>query len=141
MNEEKRHSMGALRVLGGIIGGVFIAGFFALIIGALIMVLWNWLMPALFSLGTITYWQGFGIALLARLLFGGMGHKWHGDDYSNKARYRYKYKTHMHHGTKRNWWFDDVYEQWWESEGARSFDAYIKREEDKEDKDDKQKDE
>ncbi len=141
MNEEKRHSMGFFKVLGSIIAGVFIAGFFAIVIGALIMVLWNWLMPQIFHLGTINYWQGFGIALLARLLLGGMGHKCHGDDYGNKTKYKYKYKSHMHHGQKRNWWFDDVYEQWWETEGAKSFDAYIKREEGKDGKEEQEKSE
>lgn len=35
-----------------------------------IMYLWNWLMPKLFNLTTITYWQAWGLSLLASLLFG-----------------------------------------------------------------------
>ena len=34
------------------------------------MYLWNWLMPKLFNLTTITYWQAYGLSLLAGLLFG-----------------------------------------------------------------------
>ena len=34
------------------------------------MYLWNWLMPKLFNLTTITYWQAWGLSLLAGLLFG-----------------------------------------------------------------------
>lgn len=44
----------------------------ALITGAIIMVLWNWLMSGIFELGTITYWQGCGISLLTGLLFKGV---------------------------------------------------------------------
>jgi len=38
------------------------------------MLLWNWLMPAIFGLPLLTYWQAAGILVLARLLFGGIGH-------------------------------------------------------------------
>lgn len=33
------------------------------------MLLWNWLMPTIFGLTTITYWQGFGLWILCDLLF------------------------------------------------------------------------
>jgi hypothetical protein len=38
-------------------------------LGALVMVLWNWLVPAIFGLGTITFWQGWGLLVLTSLLF------------------------------------------------------------------------
>lgn len=58
-----------------IIGGVILAGGLALLFGLFIMLLWNWLMPAIFELPEITYWQGWGIAVLAHLLFkAGAGH-------------------------------------------------------------------
>ncbi len=34
-----------------------------------VMWLWNWLMPDLFGLSTITFWQAFGLSILARILF------------------------------------------------------------------------
>ncbi|MEO6169231.1 MAG: hypothetical protein ABIO46_13085, partial [Chitinophagales bacterium] len=47
----------------------------------LVMTLWNWLMPVVFGLGVITFWQALGILLLAKLIFGfgraGWGHKGH----------------------------------------------------------------
>lgn len=122
-----KHTHGFFRILGGIIAGTFVAALFALIIGALIMVLWNWLMPVIFGLGIITYWQGFGIALLARLLFGGMGHKGHSEKMDpHMHASKHKYAGHMHHGPMRNWQFDDVYEDWWEAEGSQRFNAYMK---------------
>ena len=45
------------------------------------MWLWNWLMPAIFALGIITFWQAAGLLLLSKILFssGGHAHKWHSD--------------------------------------------------------------
>ena len=40
---------------------------------AIVMLLWNWLIPSLFGLITINFWQALGILLLARILFGGGG--------------------------------------------------------------------
>ncbi len=34
----------------------------------LITVLWNWLMPVIFELPEITYWQAFGLTVLLKLL-------------------------------------------------------------------------
>ena len=49
--------------------GVMIAALF----GWVVMSLWNWLTPALFGWRTIGYWQAFGLIVLCRLLFGGVG--------------------------------------------------------------------
>ncbi len=43
----------------------------ALGFGYITMHLWNWLMPAVFGLKMITYWQAFGMLILAKILFGG----------------------------------------------------------------------
>jgi len=45
--------------------------FFA--IGFIVMVLWNYLIPTLFGLQTITYWQALSLFLLSRILFGNFG--------------------------------------------------------------------
>ena len=39
--------------------------------GFLFMSLWNWLMPALFGLRLITFWQALGLLILSKILFGG----------------------------------------------------------------------
>jgi hypothetical protein len=36
-----------------------------------VMNLWNWLMPAVFGLRPITFWQALGLLVLSRILFGG----------------------------------------------------------------------
>lgn len=50
---------------------LFIA-IFALLVWAT-MLLWNALLPAIFGIVTITYWQALGLLVLGRLLFGGFG--------------------------------------------------------------------
>lgn len=42
-------------------------------IGAVTMLLWNWLMPTLFALPQLGFWQALGLLLLAKILFGGWG--------------------------------------------------------------------
>ena len=57
----------------------FIRGFFfllciaafVLIVGWVVMSLWNWLIPSLFQGPQINFWQALGIFLLGKILFGG----------------------------------------------------------------------
>ena len=41
--------------------------------GAIVMQLWNWLLPSLFGWRQITFWQALGLLALCRILFGGFG--------------------------------------------------------------------
>jgi hypothetical protein len=47
---------------------------FIFIGGEVVKYLWNWLLPPLFGWHLITYWQGLGLLVLCRVLFGGRGH-------------------------------------------------------------------
>ena len=52
----------------------------AALVCLLVMGLWNWLMPAIFGLKAITFWQALGLLFLSRLLLGrftGRGHSGH----------------------------------------------------------------
>ena len=41
-------------------------------IGAVVlMLLWNWLLPVIFGIKAITFWQAVGLLILSKLLFGG----------------------------------------------------------------------
>ena len=44
---------------------------FIFIGGEAVKMLWNWLLPPLFSFRTITFWQAIGLLALCRILFGG----------------------------------------------------------------------
>lgn len=65
-----------------------------IIFGCVIMGLWNALIPEIFSNAhSITFWQGIGLLVLARLLFGGFGHRWGGHRWkSGQWKYRMEQK-------------------------------------------------
>lgn len=53
-----------------ILGVVFFTGI-AFLFGWVVQSLWNALMPGIFSLPTITYWQAIGLLILSHILFHG----------------------------------------------------------------------
>ena len=57
------------------IGIAFFIAFllFLLIGGVVVQWLWNWLLPDIFGLRTITWWEALGLLALSRILFGGFG--------------------------------------------------------------------
>ena len=55
--------------IGKIIGiAIFVVGAI-IVFPAVTMLLWNWLIPSLFSGPVITYWQALGLILLSKILF------------------------------------------------------------------------
>jgi len=58
--------------------GIFLMGVGAVaLFGVVVMLLWNLLIPTIFGLTVINFWQAVGLLALARILFGGFGHgKW-----------------------------------------------------------------
>jgi hypothetical protein len=57
----------ALAIIGGTIAGIG----FAILFGFVITWLWNWLMPHIFKLPTISYWEGWGLLILSSILLKG----------------------------------------------------------------------
>jgi len=49
---------------------LFVAAFFAF--SAIVMLLWNAILPSITHVGNISYWQAAGLLLLCRILFGGI---------------------------------------------------------------------
>lgn len=114
-------------VLG--IAGAFLLG---LLFGNIVRWLWNWLMPSLFGLRTIGFWEGLGLFALARILFGGFDHS----DKSRKATDE-ETKEALHSAKTReckkknkgkepgeDW---EYYEDWWDEDGKAAFTAYAER--------------
>lgn len=69
------------------IGGVFLAAGMALLFGLVVLWLWNWLMPAIFGLPAITFWQAWGLVVLSHILFKSFPHHAHHNDHW-KDRFR-----------------------------------------------------
>ena len=116
-----------LRIAGLVVLGVIGAALFALVFGWLVMILWNWLMPVIFHLGVITYWQAFGIVILAKLIFGSVG----GGAGQHRGR------GYRHGGPRHDWgkdWKEDrggdkwrFYHEFWKEEGKDAFDRFVDR--------------
>ena len=108
-------------VLG--IAGAFLLG---LLFGNVIMWLWNWLMPKLFGLATIGFWEGLGLFLLAKILFGFGGSSSSGE--GDKKHHKHgKRPHHSSEGEKRDWRDWEYYDDWWEADGKSAFHAYAER--------------
>lgn len=75
--------------------GIAGVGFIALVIYG-VMLLWNWLVPALFNGPIVTYWQTAGLLLLSKILFAGFSPGCHHDDDRAKARWKRKYSKKFH---------------------------------------------
>lgn len=126
-HKMRRKSAGA--IMGWILLGIVAVTAFAILFGFLIMWLWNWLMPGLFGLGVITYWQAVGIFILAKILFGGFGGggggKKHGPGRKgqgpcgNSGRAEFSKWKH--------------YDTFWKEEGEAAFNEYITRKKEKHD--------
>jgi hypothetical protein len=51
------------------VGAVALVAVLNFLMGWVVALLWNWLMPAIFGLTTITYLQGVGLMFLSGMLF------------------------------------------------------------------------
>lgn len=76
----------AVRIVGKIVKVVLFVVLGVIVFGFVTRELWNWLMPSIFGVRAITFWQAIGLVLLGKILFGGV-HK-HG---------------HGHYGGRRQW--------------------------------------
>jgi len=62
------------------------------IFGSVVMLLWNALLPAVFGISTITFWQALGILVLSKILFGGFGgHRGYQKYHSHSPEWREKW--------------------------------------------------
>lgn len=61
-------------IIAMVAGALVLAFLFAFLFGWAVMYLWNWLMPEMFGLPRIGYWQAWGLVLLSHILLkGGWG--------------------------------------------------------------------
>ena len=83
----------ALKILKFTVIGVLAVFVF----GWVTMTLWNWLMPSLFNLPAIEFWQALGLLLLSKILFGfggkGGGGKWGHNGHYWKQHYYQKFSN------------------------------------------------
>ncbi len=85
-SEYPRPARIALMVLAGL---VFVPVLLVLF-GMGTMWLWNWLMPVIFKLPTITFWQAIGLLLLSQILFKGGHMRKSGRSHWKKEKIRHR---------------------------------------------------
>jgi hypothetical protein len=105
------------RVSGLIVVGVALAALFALLLGVVAQWLWNWLIPDIFGLKQITYWQAFGLLFLGRLLFGGFGH--HG-----RSHHPHRFKRRGGGDGSDRW---EGYGRFWHDKGKEAVEDIVER--------------
>ncbi|MBN1895782.1 hypothetical protein JW906_14925 [bacterium] len=79
--------------IGKITGGICLGAAIAFLFGWLVMLLWNWLMPDLFGLTVISFWQAWGLVLLSHILFKAGGHSFRGDHHEPPWKSHFKKKV------------------------------------------------
>jgi hypothetical protein len=126
MGRGRRRALHGLRIAGFAILGVVGAAIFALAFGWIVMLLWNWLMPQIFGLGVITYWQAFGIVILAKLLFGALGRGGHAPGRGRRQAGPGPWAHDWPHGPGREqkWRY---YRDFWREEGEEAFEKYVQK--------------
>jgi hypothetical protein len=75
------------KIVLGILLGLLIIGL-VFLCGWVVMLLWNWLMPELFGLKRVGYWQAWGLLALCTILFKGMPSGSGGGGKSDRKRKR-----------------------------------------------------
>ena len=103
--------------------GIIAAIGFGLLFGWIVVWLWNWLMPAIFGLPTITFWQGVGLFILGKILFGGFSS--HSDSSKSKKNCgKYDSKDWASEKFQRKMERWEHYDEWWKTEGKEAFEGY-----------------
>ncbi|MDT0606029.1 hypothetical protein [Croceitalea rosinachiae] len=98
----------------------------AFLVGYIVMRLWNWLMPELFGLPIVGYWQAVGILILAKIIFG-FGS---GDGPSNKSKKSKRKMDSKKCGALRKDFSEwKHYDEFWNQEGEKAFQDYLQRRE------------
>jgi hypothetical protein len=77
-----------------ILGAIAIA---ALVFGLtwVTMLLWNWLMPMIFNLTMLTFWQTMGLLVLSKIIFSGFGRKGCGCKGHRGGHWRKRWESKM----------------------------------------------
>ena len=82
------HTNKKMFITRGIGFGILFAGLFSL----LVLLLWNWLMPAIFGLTTITFFQAFGLLVLSKILFFGFHRGGHPRHFRSKEYWKKRFE-------------------------------------------------
>jgi hypothetical protein len=122
---DERGRFRVVRIVGVTLGGLTLAVLLAIGLGWLVQYLWNNTLVVLFKLPLITYWQAVGLFLLGKLLFGGVGHGFHGH---HGPRHQGRHWHRCGRGGEATAGLGhEHFQDFWEAEGKAAFEEYLKK--------------
>jgi hypothetical protein len=112
-----------MKIIGLVLLGFVAVITLAAIFGLAVQWLWNTLMPVVFSLPEVSYWQAVGLVVLAQVFFGNH-HSSHSGNNSNRHG---KGEKHIHTdnaGQQHNY---DSFGAFWKDYGRDAFNEWLNR--------------
>lgn len=110
-----------IKIVGLVILGIIGITVLGLVFGILVRWLWNALMPVIFGLPEIGFWQAVGLVVLTHIFFGGHGHHYE-HSRSRKSRRQDKEEDPFHLEMERD------YREFWREEGREAFREWMGKE-------------
>jgi hypothetical protein len=117
--KTKNYVTKAFKIVFFILLGIGIA----FLVGYLVMRLWNWLMPELFDLPMISYWQAVGVLVLAKIIFG-FGS---GDGSRSRKKSGNDPKSGRCASLRRDFSKWKHYDEFWNDEGEQAYKSYVEQ--------------
>lgn len=114
------------KVMGFVLLGIVGITALAVIFGLIVMWLWNALMPDIFNLPEIGYWQGVGLVVLAHIFFGSE-HKTFSNRGSRRSKHSHGEEKQVYinkNGHERHY---DSFREFWNDYGRDAFDKWLNR--------------
>jgi uncharacterized membrane protein YraQ (UPF0718 family) len=125
---ENKHGKKVFKIIGMVFAGIAFAVLFAFVFGLVVQYLWNYLMPDLFGLKAITYWQAFALVILAKIFFGALGAHHGSHHYNGHSKWKKcggpgseYHDLDIHYEKAR------YYKDFWIEEGKKAFEEYVKK--------------
>ncbi len=97
-NDWWRERTLAEKILTGM-GFALMGLIFLALVGWVLMLLWNWLMPDIFGLKQINYWQAWGLLILSTILFKGLGSNNSGGSQRSERKRKQQLRRYMQEDT------------------------------------------
>lgn len=116
--KHKMRGKNPIVIVGMILFGIVAIIGLAILFGFVVMWLWNWLMPELFGLPTLTYWKAVGLFILMKILIGGCGGR-------GKSHHHSKHSCKDEKKRKHDFSKWEHYDKFWEEQGDKAYTDYI----------------
>ncbi len=116
-----------VKVVGLVLLGIIGLTLLAIVFGIFVKLLWNALMPEIFGLPEIGYWQAVGLAVLAHILFGAHG-RTHRYERSGKRKKKKDVPAEDTETSPFHREMEQDYAEFWREEGRETFKSWMRRE-------------